>query len=241
MNVLDLFAGLGCFSLGLERAGMRAAAFCENDDHCQRVIRRHWPDVPIYDDIRDLTGEIIRGDRLKIDVITMGFPCQDISSSGPKTGIDGERSGLWREGFRLVCEIRPQFVIVENSSEINVRGLGDLLGALASIRYDAEWARISLLSIGAPHNRDRTYLVAYPAGERQQEQGRYLKSLHSAPDAYREADRLVDAVQGKSLPFVCRGHDGAPEELERRLRAIGNSNGPQIPEMIGRAIMEAAA
>ena len=159
MNVLDLFSGIGGFSLGLERAGMKTVAFCEVDKKCQAVLKKHWPDVPIFDDVSTLTGEQIEE---KIDVICGGFPCQDISLAGKGAGLAGKRSGLWSEFHRLIKEIRPKYAIIENVSALRSRGLDQVLGALSEIGYDAEWHCITASSVGAPHRRDRIWIVAYP-------------------------------------------------------------------------------
>ena len=115
MRLLDLFSGIGAFSLGLERAGFTTVAFCEIEPFCRRVLAKHWPDVPIYDDVRHLDAARLRDDGIdRIEAICGGFPCQDISVAGRGAGLDGERSGLWREYRRLVGELRPLHVIVEN-------------------------------------------------------------------------------------------------------------------------------
>jgi DNA (cytosine-5)-methyltransferase 1 len=161
VNVLDLFSGIGGFSLGLERAGMRTVQFVELDPYCRAVLARHWPGVPCHDDIRSFhapTGFA--------DVICGGFPCQDISVAGKGAGLAGERSGLWREYARLVGEIRPRFVIVENVAALLSRGLGEVLGDLAALGYDAEWHCIPASAVGARHRRDRLWIVAYPGGDR---------------------------------------------------------------------------
>lgn len=239
LRVLSLFAGIGGFDLGLERTGgFTTVAFCEIDKHCQRVLAKHWPEVPCHDDVRELRGSDVG----PIDVICGGFPCQDLSTSGSGLGLAGERSGLWYEYARLIGEIRPRFVIVENSPELLDRWLGDILGSLASFGYDAEWHCIPLAATGAPHNRDRAWIIAYPVGFRQPEQGGLIKSIPTTPEAYREADRLKRAFQGGDLPFVCGGHDGLPAFVDRpAITALGNAVGPAIPELIGRAILEAAA
>ena len=159
MNVLDLFSGIGGFSLGLERAGMKTVAFCEVDKKCQEVLRKHWKDVPIFDDVTTLKGTDIDG---TIDVICGGFPCQDISLAGKGAGLEGERSGLWWEFHRLIKEIKPKYAIIENVSALRSRGLDQVLRSLAEIGYDAEWHCITAASIGAPHRRDRIWIVAYP-------------------------------------------------------------------------------
>lgn len=165
MNVLDLFSGIGGFSLGLERAGMRTVAFCEIDPYARAVLRKHWPDVPCYEDVRELSAARLAADGIWVDVICGGFPCQDISNAGKKAGLAGERSGLWSEIARLAGELRPRFVIVENVSALLSRGLGVVLGDLAAIGYDAEWHCIPASAVGAPHRRDRIWIVAYPGGE----------------------------------------------------------------------------
>src|ERR1700692_907714 len=107
MNVLDLFSGIGGFSLGLERAGMRTVAFCEVDPFCRSILARHWPGIPCYDDVRTLTGERLAADGIVPDVICGGFPCQDISVAGKSAGLEGERSGLWFDYARLIRELKP--------------------------------------------------------------------------------------------------------------------------------------
>ena len=118
MKVLDLFSGIGGFSLGLERAGMTTVAFCEIDKKAQQVLRKHWPNVPIFEDVCTLTKELLDERGITIDVICGGFPCQDISLAGKGAGIEGERSGLWTEYARIISELRPKFVIVENVSAL---------------------------------------------------------------------------------------------------------------------------
>ena len=115
MKIASLFSGIGGFSLGLERAGMKTISFCEIDKKCQLVLRKHWPNIPIYGDIKKLTSRKLKKDGIKKpDVICGGFPCQDLSTAGKQKGISGERSGLWTEYRRLISEIRPKFAIVEN-------------------------------------------------------------------------------------------------------------------------------
>jgi DNA (cytosine-5)-methyltransferase 1 len=267
MNVLDLFSGIGGFSLGLERAGMRTVAFCEIEPFCRAVLRKHWPGVPIHDDIRSLNGAAIG----TVDIICGGFPCQDISAAGPRVGIDGERSGLWSEYARLIGELRPRYVIVENVDDLAIRGLGRVLGDLASLGYDAEWHCIPAAAVGADHWRDRLWIIAYPNGngrlplhvigwqQRKKEMGEdaadsdgtrlpwrvqagtvgadaraispWLGLAISSAPAFPELDRAGSPVLG-------RGEDGIPDRVDR-MHALGNAVVPQIPEIIGRAIIEA--
>ena len=159
MNVGGLFSGIGGWELGLERAGMRVLWHCESDPFCQRVLAARWPGIPCYPDVSELRG----ADVAPVDVLCGGFPCQDISVAGRGAGIGGARSGLWSEMFRLTGELRPGYLVVENVPALLVRGLDIVLGDLASIGFDAEWDCLRACDFGAPHERERLWLVAYPS------------------------------------------------------------------------------
>ena len=165
MKVLDLFSGIGGFSLGLERAGFETVAFCEIDKKARMVLQKHWPSVPIFDDVTTLTKDKLDAHGISVDVICGGFPCQDLSVAGKGAGLEGARSGLWFEFHRLIKEIRPSWVIVENVSVLRSRGLDRVLRSLAEIGYDAEWHCIPASAVGACHRRDRIWIVAYPGDE----------------------------------------------------------------------------
>jgi DNA (cytosine-5)-methyltransferase 1 len=242
LKVLSLFAGIGGFDLGLERTGgFETVAFCEIDPFCQRVLAKHWPGVPCYDDVRTLTAERLSADGIAVDVICGGFPCQDLAVCGRGSGLTGERSGLWFEFARLIRELRPRYVIVENSPEMLAGWLGIVLGALAACGYDAEWDCIPAASLGAPHRRERFWLVAYASGDGFSGPRRFPDALCATPDAFGEANWLVDAFQGDAMPYVCRRHDGRSRQLDHaRNRTLGNAVAPQIPELIGRAILDCA-
>ena len=141
LTVGSLFSGIGGFDLGLERAGMRVVWQVENDAYCRKVLAKHWPDVPCYEDIHDCGAHNLE----EVDVICGGFPCQPVSVAGKQLAQDDER-WLWPEFARLVGELRPRHVFVENVPGILVRGLGDVLGDLAALGYDAEWG-LSLIHI----------------------------------------------------------------------------------------------
>lgn len=227
MHVLDLFSGIGGFSLGLERAGFITVAFCEIDPYCRRVLAKHWPHVPCYDDIRTITSDRLDKDGIRPDVICGGFPCQDISFAGSGAGIEGLRSGLWAEYARLVGEIRPRYILVENVSAILYRGLGRVLGDLAALGYDAEWHCIPAAYIGAPHARDRLWIIA--DRDERAVRPRWQPGLQDSEKT--NWPRLVFA-SGSRVDY------GIPDWLDR-VGALGNAVVPQIPELIGRAIMKA--
>jgi DNA (cytosine-5)-methyltransferase 1 len=263
LKVLSLFAGIGGFDLGLERTGgFETVAFCEIEPFCQRVLKQHWPEVPCYDDVRQLKGD----DVSPIDVICGGFPCQDISSSGPKVGIEGKRSGLWSEYARVIGELRPSFVIVENVADLVARGLGTVLGDLAALGYDAWWDCIRASDVGAPHQRARIWIIAYAGSE--QHEGRsasFSRSIAAelaCAAAHAKGFRLEEQrlpAEGREVvaesaggrgrgdyagwerqwaaePNVGRVAHGVPARVDR-LKALGNAVVPQIPELIGRAIL----
>jgi len=242
MNVLDLFSGIGGFSLGLERAGMRTVAFCEIDPFCRRVLAKHWPSIPCYADVRSLTGPELHASGIFPDVICGGFPCQDVSVAGAQLGLDGERSGLWSEIARLVSELRPRFVIVENVSNLLGLGFGRVVGDLAKIGYDAEWDCIPASYVGAWHRRDRIWLVAYPDKDSRRE-GISQEPILRQSDLSIESPRVAEGWPGRSnlpSPRLCRTSDGIPNRVDR-IGSLGNSVVPQIPELIGRAIVRASA
>jgi len=229
VNVLDLFSGIGGFSLGLERAGMRTVAFCEIDPYARAVLRKHWPDVRCYEDVRELNADRLAADGIRADVICGGFPCTDISVVGQRAGMAGEQSGLWAEFSRLIRELRPRYVIVENSPSLCVRGLGEILADLADAGYDAEWTGVPAAAIGASHLRTRQWLLAYPS------------SLGDRLQAYTICSGRIAAEYRDwwaSEPDVGRVAHGVPNRVDR-LRCLGNAVVPQVVEVIGRAIMEA--
>jgi DNA (cytosine-5)-methyltransferase 1 len=278
-KVLDLFSGIGGFSLGLERTGgFETVAFCEIEPYPRAVLAKHWPNVPCYDDVRTLTAERLAADGISVDVICGGFPCQDISTAGRGAGIDGERSGLWREYARLIGELRPRYVIVENVAALLGRGLDRVLGDLAAFGFDAEWHCIPASAVGAPHRRDRIWIVAHApvlfsnggnhyARGNQEGAGAVPESgnrgCHAGVLAHAYCPRLPDIQGGgenakrawlgafigsgfgsgadnnwRAEPAVGRVAHGVPSRVDR-LKSLGNAVVPQIPEILGRAILQA--
>lgn len=155
----SLFAGIGGIDLGFERAGMVCKWQVEINPYAQRVLAKHWPEVRRHDDVRTWP----QPDTERVDVIAGGFPCQDISYAGKGAGLAGERSGLFYEVARIVREMEPRVVVLENVAALLTRGLGDVLGTLASLGYDAEWHCIPAAAVGAPHIRDRMFIVGTAA------------------------------------------------------------------------------
>ena len=242
MRVLDLFSGIGGFSLGLERAGMQTVAFCEIEPYPRAVLKKHWPNVPCYDDIKTLTADRLRADGIVSDVICGGFPCQDISVAGGGAGINKDtRSGLWSEYARLIGEIRPRYVIVENVAALLGRGLERVLGDLAQIGYDAEWHCIPASAVGAPHRRDRVWIVAHSQGigcnngYDRKLFGSFARKINAFAGASGAVNKL-EAWGWAHEPNVGRVAHGVPKRVDR-LKCLGNAVVPQIPEIIGRAIM----
>jgi DNA (cytosine-5)-methyltransferase 1 len=252
LRVLDLFSGIGGFSLGLERTGgFETVAFCEIEPFCRRVLKKHWPEVPQYDDVRTLTADRLAADGIAVDVITGGFPCQDISHAGRQRGIgEATRSGLYAEVIRLAGDIRPSFFVLENVSALfsgpSCRPggwLGRVLGDMAEIGYDAEWHGIRAGTVGLPQERDRIWIVAYPHEIRRQ--AAVLQAvIPNKAGAFREWEQVelrgTRSGNARWLP-ASRTHrmgDGLPSELDiARTGALGNAVVPQIPELIGNAIL----
>jgi len=159
MRVISLFSGIGGFDLGLQRAGFEIAAQIEIDPFCQAVLEKHWSEVERYGDIRKM-DEFPRA-----DILCAGFPCQDISLAGKGAGLSGSRSGLWTEALRAVRMVQPRYAILENVAALRNRGLCTILGALAESGYDSEWDCLPASAYGAPHQRDRLFIIAYTHSE----------------------------------------------------------------------------
>ncbi len=220
------------------------------------MLAKHWPKVPCYEDVRTLTADRLAADGIAdINVITGGFPCQDLSVAGKQRGMgEGTRSGLWSEIVRLVGELRPDYVIVENvaallagPSERRGGWFGRVLGDLAECGYDAEWRNIPAWLMGLPHRRERVWLMAYPKQERRKGVLPYFSSEREAK-VFGQNQATIALAASRCLDAVARGEvdgqspffDGANglSDLVAGLGAGGNAVVPQIPEMIGRAILE---
>lgn len=270
LRVLDLFSGIGGFTLGLDRAGgFETIAFCEIDPDRRADLERMWPGIRIFEDVRAIDPSELDD----IDVITGGFPCQDISIAGRRAGISGERSGLFGEIVRLLRELRPLVAIMENSADLLVgeRGAwaGHVFGEMAALGYDCEWHVIPASGLGAPHDRERVWIIATDASRWKQRGApllgrRFTRSGEAAAvvaDHYCERElqsgwrftdqrgRVVyDPQQAwpetwlEKLAEIRSLDDGIPDGLAKQTaKRFGNTVVPQIPELIGRAILEARA
>lgn len=240
LSLLDLFSGIGGFSLGLEATeGFSTQAFVEIDPFCQRILKKHWPQVPCYKDIRKVSVE-----KGAYAVFAGGFPCQDVStaaiSSGDVQSILGDRSGLWWEYLRLIQEGLPNWVIIENVRALQNRGLGIILSQLASLGYDAEWHIIRACDVGFPHFRKRLWILANRNSVGVERSSPFpLQRLRRVP-WHENVQRATNFLYGPaaSTPKLCRTSNGIPNYVDR-ITAIGNAIVPEIAYEIGVAILEA--
>lgn len=231
-RVMDMFSGIGGFSYGLElTGGFETVAFCENNRARWPVLKKHWPEVPIFPDVRRLPNDFV------VDLVTAGFPCQDISFAGKGAGLAGSRSRLFWRIIRTAGLVGWPRLLLENVAALLSRGLGTVLGALASVGYDAEWNCIPASAVGAPHVRDRVWITANHRSKRGQ--GVFIEKVHREPgfswcENVRRASDLperYDAYESK----LCRGGNG----VSKRLDGIGNAVSPAIVKQIGIALLDA--
>lgn len=238
IRVLDLFAGAGGFTLAGEMAGrFETVAFCEIDKHAQKVLRKNWPGVPVFGDVTKLRG----ADVDHVDLITGGFPCQDVSLAGKQKGtIDGERSSLFGEILRLASETGRPWLLMENVEHLISGGGGHWFGAvlsgLAEIGYDAEWHVLPASYIGASHRRGRVWIIAYPREKRCQ--GRAQEPIFQQSDLSGEFVRGFARWRVRSdipQPRTIGGNDGFPGHAHRNAM-MGNAIVPQVAAYFMKAI-----
>lgn len=266
MNELALFAGAGGDILGGKLLGWRTVCAVEVNAFCaRRLMQRqnegHLSPFPIWDDVRTFDGHPWRG---VVDVVSGGFPCQDISAAGKGDGIDGDRSGLWAEMARIIGEVRPRLAFVENSPMLTSRGLGTVLGDLAALGYDAEWGVLGAADVGANHQRDRVWIVAYrdslrelqQEGLEQKQRGRISHGGENMADSnsQRLEKQHLAAIAGEARqhpwgvaeigaaewwatePDVGRVAHGVAARVDR-LQALGNGQVPLCAAEAGRRLL----
>jgi len=253
MRYLSLFSGAGGGDLGLQHLlGWECCGYVEWNDYCCRIIENRIRDgflspAPVFHmDIRDFNRQVAGIYCGMVDAIAGGFPCQDISCAGKKAGIGGERSGLWKEMLRAVRVVRPRVVLVENSSAILARGMGDVLADLSSLGMDAKWCCLSAAALGAPHIRDRAWILGYAHGDGepalpQHDEASGMQANDS--DTEPRLEPLVRAMgrtgrkhepipgnrvwQAEDSPVGMGVADGVPHRMDR-LRALGNAQVPIV-------------
>jgi DNA (cytosine-5)-methyltransferase 1 len=210
---LDLFSGIGGFSLAARWAGWQTIGFCEKDDYCRKVLAKHWPAVPIIEDIHDVTIESFRE---RPDIITGGFPCQPFSIAGKREGVRDDRH-LWPEMYRVIKAFRPRWVVAENVAHIVKMELDNVLADLEAAGYSAWPVEIPACAVDAPHRRMRVWVIAYRAGSQQQgNQARVLcQCQRSAAAAGREDLRQPDG-KASTEQFRSNGQDVADSECAER-------------------------
>ncbi len=231
----SLFAGIGGFDLGFERAGMACKWQVEIDDYANRVLAKHWPDVRRWPDVRTWP----QPDTERVDVICGGFPCQDISDAGLKAGIDGHRSGLFFDAVRVVRQLRPKCVVLENVAAIIGRGHDRVLATMAELGFDGEWEVLPACAFGAPHSRERMFYVFYSNGSELRASGKNKNKATST------VMRFSGASQPRQLenwwatePEPCSVVYGVSGVVDR-CRGYGNAVVPQVAEWIGHRVVAA--
>ncbi len=226
LRMIDTFSGIGGFSLAARwLGGIETVQFVECEPFCRHILRKHWPDVPIHDDICTFNPT-----PRSADVVCGGFPCQDISIAGKQAGIkEGTRSGLFYELMRVIRTVGPRYVVLENVAAIINHGMASVLGQLAEAGFDAEWACIRASDLGALHRRDRWWIVAYSVsdrGERNVQQEVPWQRAIQRIESFRGTQDLRNGPAA-STPRLLRGTDGLPNKLDR-LRSLGNAVVPHV-------------
>ncbi|WP_026874276.1 DNA cytosine methyltransferase [Jiangella gansuensis] len=246
LTVLSLFSGIGGLELGLEWAGMTTVGQVEIDPYCQRVLARHWPEVPRHDDVRTAPEWWLGAPRPVVDVVAGGYPCQPFSDAGRRRGVADERWG-WPWFEAVVRAVRPRYVVVENVPALadDTEAFGWMLGDLAALGFDAEWDVLSACAVGAPHTRERLFLVAYAdslhgsagmGGGQEQQLARLAgwtsAGIRGGSQAGAWGDRVDWAVETAGLDD--RNANGTTARMA--VTAGGNAVVPQVAELIGRLI-----
>jgi len=241
-NYIDLFHGIGGFALGAYRANMKFKNhFCSDTNrYCQELYRKRFPGSIQLGDVSKINSKKLLKEYGSNWILTGGFPCQDISIMGKGEGINGKRSGLWFEYWRLIRDLQPQFAILENVGELVRRGLREILGGLVEIGYNAEWQDIRARDVGAPHKRERIWIMAYPASIGLQGV-RSTREQKFCQNAKKEKSRSCCDVPFKPLhrwptePDMGRMAHGIPRRVDR-IKGLGNSIVPDIAKILFETI-----
>lgn len=235
MNELHLFAGAGGGVLGGMLLGHTTVCAVEIEPYCRKVLLQRQrdgilPKFPIWDDVKTFDGRPWRG---KVDVVCGGFPCQDISSAGKGAGITGERSGMWKEFARIILEVGPQFVFVENSPVLPSRGLGTVLGDLAEMGYDARWGVLGASDVGLEHHRKRIWILAYT---QRNKQPRKKPCVGAARRMGRERELLAKDRDWEAALSALRGMDDGLARSVDRTDSIRNGQVPAVAALAWRTL-----
>jgi DNA (cytosine-5)-methyltransferase 1 len=241
LKIGSLFSGIGGLELGLERAGVGHTVWqVEKDEFCRRVLAKHWPDTVRYEDVTTVDWASVE----PVEVLCGGFPCPPVSQAGLRLGMLDER-WLWPEFARAIRDLRPRYVVVENVAALlhDADAFGSVLGDLAAFGFDADWSVVPACAVGAPHTRDRVFLLAYPAGAD--------APSEVPPQPFDEERRAEPGGSGGrpgwsewwlSEPDVDRMADGVPRRVVRGpLHAFGNAVVPQVSEVVGHLLLELEA
>lgn len=233
MKHIALFNGIGGFQIAAAELGWENTASVEISEYCNSITKIHFPDCIQHWDIIETNFKDYAG---RIDIISGGFPCQDISPANfNSVGIVGERSGLWSEYARAIHEIRPGWIVIENSPNLLKKGFEKVLFDLSEIGYNAEWECFTASAFGLPHERERLFVVAYPNGIGQPGSRDILKNTRDNQASRDwETNRVINAIQRKTLPPLCDANNGFSTQLA--LHALGNAVCPIIPYSIFKAI-----
>lgn len=239
MNVLSLFSGIGGLECGLERAGMTTVGQVELNAYCREVLTEHWPEVPKHDDVRTTPAWWASRTRPAVHVVAGGFPCQPFSRYGRQRGTADARWG-WPWMADVVRAVRPRYVVVENVPALidDADAFGWMLGDLAELGFDAEWGVLSACAFGAPHMRERLFLVAYPAGGDGERHLHLSTAVPGGRAGVGAAGREAGPVGWLPEPDVGRVAHGLPKWMVApQLTALGNAVVPAVAEHVGRLVM----
>jgi DNA (cytosine-5)-methyltransferase 1 len=242
MNELALFAGAGGGILGGHLLGWRTVCAVEWEAYPASVLCARQNDgllesFPIWDDVQTFDGKPWRG---IVDVVSGGFPCQDISAAGAGAGIDGERSGMWSHMARIIGEVRPQYAFIENSPMLTIRGLERILADLAQMGFDAEWGVLGAAHIGALHLRERIWILASDNSTKRIQRVS-KKKIHRQPTiSWSKNVRGIEDLRNRPdipEPLICRKNNGIPDYVDR-IKAIGNAQVPIVAATAWKLLIE---